>query len=177
MPPDHEIAKILSGDKFLPPEEAVHELDGLSLRDTKTPVHFRSRRGLPCVVQNPTLGIRPARARIDWPLIVSMRGLECAQNVLPGAAAGIEPASSQKLFKSCLIKRPSLALFVRPKTAAAIGSFLPAKAQPAQVFKHRFGKSHLCPNGVDIIAAQDQNTPSIPRPLLGRPEGASVADM
>lgn len=106
-----------------------------------------------------------------------MRGLECAQDVLSGAAAGIEPASGLELFKSCLVEGSSLALFVWPKRAAAIRAFLPAKTQPAQVFKHRFGKSHLCPNRVDIIATQDQNTLSLRGPLVSRPEGASVADV
>jgi hypothetical protein len=82
-----------------------------------------------------------------------MWGLDCEQHVLSGAAAGIEPASSLKLLKRCFVERPSLALFVRPKRVIAIGAFLPAKTQPAQVLKHRFGKSHLCPNCVDIIVA------------------------
>ena len=41
---------------------------------------------------------------IDWPLIGGIRGLECAQDVLSGAAAGIEPASGLELFKSCLVE-------------------------------------------------------------------------
>src|SRR5881394_2664110 len=98
--------------------------------------------GFASFVWNPNLGIRPARARIDRSLIAGMRSLECAQDVLPGTTAGIEPASGLELFKSCFVEGPSLALFVRPKRAAAIRAFLPAKTQPAQVFKHRFGKSH-----------------------------------
>src|ERR1035437_10088778 len=177
MPPDHEITKVLAGDKLLPPEEAVHELNGLSIRHMKTPVQLRRRRGLAGVDRSPHLGIRSACAWIDWPLIGGMRGLEREPDVLPRAAAGIDPAANPKLLKSCLVEGVSLALFVRPKMAAAIMAFLPLKTQPAQILQHRFGKSHLGSNRVDIIAAQNQNPLSLHGPLLGRPESAGVTDV
>src|ERR1017187_6693436 len=91
MPPDHKITKVLAGDKSLPPEEAVHELNGLSIRHKKTPVQLRRRRGLAGVDRSPHLGIRSACAWIDWPLIGGVRGLEREPDVLPRAAAGIDP--------------------------------------------------------------------------------------
>jgi len=68
-----------------------------------------------------------------------MGRLQRALHITAGTSAGIEEAAVTEFPEGNFIITPSLALGIRAKGAATVGSFLPAKAEPAQIFDHRVG--------------------------------------
>ena len=70
-----------------------------------------------------------------------------------------------------------LALSVRTDCATAVGSFLPLKTEPAQVFGHRLDKFLLAARAVEVFVAQHERAADFLRALLGNPKSARVTEM
>ena len=106
-----------------------------------------------------------------------MRRAERVQNVFARTGAGIEEAAGTQFFQSSAIIGETFALVVGTERAAAIGPFLPAKTEPAQVFD-RGGNEFLFATGaVEVFVAQHQCATELLRALLRDPESPRVAQV
>ena len=79
---------------------------------------------------------RTACARIDWFVFRFVGRGGGGSEDFAGAGAGIDGSRSAQFLKSGAVERKTVALFVRAEWPAAIGAFLPSKAEPAKVFEH-----------------------------------------
>src|SRR5712671_5164544 len=70
-----------------------------------------------------------------------------------------------------------LALSVWTECAATVGTFLPLKTEPEQVFGHRRDKFSLATRAVEVFVAQHERAAEFLRALLGNPKSASVAEV
>ena len=106
--------------------------------------------------------------------------MRCAQRLLhvaPRTYAGIDESAGAKFFQRFDVKLPALALRVRREGPADVGAFLPAEAEPAQVFKHRGDELGFAPVAVEILVANDQRAAPGLSALLRGPERPGVAEV
>jgi hypothetical protein len=106
-----------------------------------------------------------------------MGGLQGAQDVLSGAAAGIDVTVGLEFFESSLIVCSPFALRIWPKWTAHIGSFVPAQAKPPQVCEHRIDEFRFTTGAIQIFVAHHEYASLRARALLCNPEGAGVAEV
>src|SRR5207247_10730757 len=106
-----------------------------------------------------------------------VRRAERVENIFARTSAGIDKAAGFQLFQGSPIKVEPLALSVRTDCAAAVGSFLPLKTEPAQVFSHRRDKFFLAARAVEVFVAQHERAADFLGALLGNPKSARVTEM
>src|SRR6266404_2808138 len=102
---------------------------------------------------------------------------ERVEDVFPRAGAGIDKAAGSQAFQCSAVMVKSLALIVGPERSAAVGTFLPAKPEPAQVVGHGVNELRFAAGAVEVFIAQHQGAAGLLCALLRRPEGSRVAEM
>lgn len=71
----------------------------------------------------------------------------------------------------------TLALRIRAKGAAAVGSFLPLQTEPVQIFDEFTEEACFRALGIEILISQDQDTLVLSGARVRPPERAGVAQM
>lgn len=170
VPPHDEIAEIFSRYKLLWAEMAVNEGDGFAVGNAKT-------EGGRFVIFDLRFLMGTARAGIDEFIIDGVGGGGGGLQVFAGAVARVNETALQKFLEGGAVKSHSLALVVRRKWAAEIGSFLPIEAEPTQVFEHGGDEFRLATRDVEVFVAQHQNSIAFPGALLGRPESPRMPEV
>src|SRR5437762_5566463 len=70
-----------------------------------------------------------------------------------------------------------LALGIWTERATAVGTFLPLKTEPAQVFGHRRDKILLAARAVEVFVAEHERAAEFLRALLGNPKSARMPEV
>src|SRR5437762_14204611 len=70
-----------------------------------------------------------------------------------------------------------LALGIWTERATAVGTFLPLKTEPAQVFGHRRDKILLPARAVEVFVAEHERAGEFFRALLGNPKSARMTEV
>ncbi len=120
---------------------------------------------------------KPARTGINGFVVLSMRRLQGAPDVLPGTFARINEALGLKSFESGAIQLEPLALVVWSKGAPAVGPFVPLEAEPAQVLEHGADKFGFAPGPVEVFVAKQESAALRACALLRGPKSSRVAKM
>ena len=115
------------------------------------------------------------RAWIDGFVLTGVGRLDGAEDVLAGTGAGIDVTSSAEVFEGGAIEVESFALRIRGEGAAAIGSFLPFEAEPAEVVEHGGDKLRPATRAIEVFVSEDQGAVLGASPFLRGPKGAGVA--
>ncbi len=118
-----------------------------------------------------------ARSRIDRFGFGFVRCGGGGEDVFAGAGAGVNQAGIAQLLERAFVDKASFTLVVGCEGAAAIGTFLPLEAEPAQVLEHGGDELRLASREVQVFVAQDQAASSGLCALLRDPECARVAEV
>jgi len=167
--PDDEIAEIPAGDELLRAEVPVVEGDGFAVGNAESPTERGRRR-----VER---GIGTAGAGVKWFVITFVRGGQSAGEVFARAGAGINQAGGAELLEGGKVTRAALTLGIGGEGAATVGTFMPLKTKPAEVFEHGGNEFRPGTGGVEVFVAEDKGSGVGDGALLGGPKGAGVAEM
>ena len=85
--------------------------------------------------------------------------------------------SSPKALQEGPMVLPALALDIRTVRPAAVGSFVPSQAEPAQVFDDRLPELGLAAVAIKVFHPQQQPAAGIPGALPRQPKRAGVPQM
>src|SRR5687767_13838085 len=124
MPPHHEIAEVLSGDKALRPARMDNERYWFVVGNLEPPT--RARAGLRRSV--------PASAGIDRFIVCRVGRLKRLLNVPARANTRIDRAALVKSLERFTIKLGALRLIVRGVRTADVRAFVPPETKPFEVF-------------------------------------------
>ena len=171
MPPDHKIAKILSGHKPLRPKPAVAKLHNISVRNPKPPTDF-----LPGEIKL-RRRLVPACPRINRLLFSGVRRCQGPQHILSRAGAGINQALGAELLKRGAINSHSFTLRIRPKRPAHIRALLPFKPKPMEILNRGGNKLGFASGEIQIIHSQHDHAVAFAGALLGHPKCPRMAQM
>ena len=172
-PPDHEVAEVASGDEVLPTLTQIVELGGLAIGNEEPPVHVLRR-----VVRFRCAELFPAAAGIERLVVAFLVGSgRRIGQVLARAVAGIDASGIAQLAPGIEVEIAPGALRIGRERPANVRSFLPANAEPAQVFHHRPRKLQLGALRVKVFVAKYQRAAIGLRALECGPEGAGVPDV
>jgi hypothetical protein len=114
-----------------------------------------------------------------------MRGFGDAGELTAGTDAGIEASGGEKLSPGGEVVVAALALRVGSERTARAGTqigsevraFLPADAEPAQVFDHGDGVVGAGAVRVEVFVAKDERAAGLERAEIRGEEGARVSEM
>jgi len=106
-----------------------------------------------------------------------VRGGRGAGEVFARAGAGINDAGDAKLREGVEVKRAAFALGIGAEGAAAVGAFLPVKAEPMEVFEHRGNEFGPGTGGVEVFVTENEGSAIGGGALLGDPKGAGMAEV
>src|SRR5206468_3065864 len=116
-------------------------------------------------------------SRVDGFFFGSVGRAERVENIFARAGARVNAFAGLQFLQGGPVKIKPLALSVWTECAAAVGSFLPLKTEPAQVFSHRRDKFFLAARAVEVFVAQHERAADFLRALLGNPKSARVTEV
>jgi hypothetical protein len=169
--PNDEIAKVPPSGETLRPKVQVFERDLLSIWNAKTPVH--SRRSF----KTPRIGSAAAFPRINRFVIQIIRSACRLRQLLPRTAARINESAIAKEFPRRQMDFPPFTLRVRRMRPAAVRPFVPANAQPAQVFVHRGNKFWTASIGIEVFVPKHENAVRLLRPIRRNQKSTRMSEM
>ncbi len=180
--PDDEVAEVDAGGEGQRAEVEVVEGDDFAVGDAEAPVEVvgnavgDGRQG----TSGPTgswidglvLGVRGCVARGAF-----MGRGDGGSEVLSRAAAGIEKAAEEQATPGVDVGLAALTLKIGLAGTADVRAFMPADAEPEQIFNRGAGEFTTGAVGVEIFDAENERALCVAGALIGLPEGAGVADV
>jgi hypothetical protein len=106
-----------------------------------------------------------------------MRRASRLEHILSRTPARIDQRSVPQLFPSGEIKCAPLALHIRAKAAADVRPFVPAQAEPAQVFDDGVAKFRTATHRIEILDPKNKRAAVLFGAFLRAPESDGVSDM
>jgi len=191
--PDEEVAKVEAGDEALRTEVEIFKFNSLAVRDAEAPVELcrnLGKRGREIKWAIPA-ALWAAGARVNglvigfiaadaWTIVEDgafMGSAKSGKEVLAGAATGVNESAVAKFLPRSVINISTATLFVRSAASAAIRSFVPAEAQPAEVFESGLHVLRAGAIVIEILHAHNQLPMGLASSLPGAVECAGVADV
>ena len=170
MPPEDEIAEILSANISLHPARPINEGNHFAIRHTKPPIEPSSSRKL-------LNTFRSASPGINWLVISRVRRLQSAQNILPRTGAGINQSGQTQAFELLAINFYALALIVGSVQTPNVRSLLPIATQPFQILDKSRDKFRPRSRTIQILVPQNQSSARRTSTLLRDPKSPRVSKM
>src|SRR4051812_48279114 len=106
-----------------------------------------------------------------------MGRLRRTQHIAARTRAGINRSSRAKLFPGSEIMIASLALDVGFKRSADVGSFVPGKSKPAQIFDDGIAELRVRAIAIQVLDTQNHLAVALASTLLCPPESDAMPDM
>jgi hypothetical protein len=105
---------------------------------------------------------------------VSQRGHAELGDILARADTRIDETGRAQLLQRSSVLRAPLALHIRAKRAAYIGTFVPLQPKPAQIFDHGIDELATAARAIDVFDAQNELPAAGTRTFLRTPKGHGV---